>query len=183
MTNSAIKQRSEVGNLLTHSVSGEFITFAGERFYAVYNADRLAPFFTSIVSDSDHWLFVSSTGGLSAGRESPETALFPYITVDKIHESYLHSGTKTILHVDVNGSRYTWEPFNREHDERFVVNRHLYKNSLGNKICFEEVNQDLQLVFRYTWMSSDHFGFVRQCELQNLGDQHVSVMCMFATWH
>jgi hypothetical protein len=175
MTNSAIKQRSEVGNLLTHSVSGEFITFAGERFYAVYNADRLAPFFTSIVSDSDHWLFVSSTGGLSAGRESPETALFPYITVDKIHESYLHSGTKTILHVDVNGSRYAWEPFNREHDERFVVNRHLYKNSLGNKICFEEVNQDLQLVFRYTWMSSDHFGFVRQCELQNLGDQDVSV--------
>ena len=72
---------TEKGN----NVSGEFINMAGERFYAIRNVDQMAPFFISVVSNSDHWMFISSTGGLTAGRVSPENALFPYITVDKIH--------------------------------------------------------------------------------------------------
>ena len=137
------------------TVSGEFLELAGERFYAIHNADKMAPFFISVISDSDHWLFASSTGGLTAGRVSPETALFPYVTVDKIHDNAVHTGCKTILHVNVNGSHYEWEPFNMEHDGLYLVNRHLYKNLLGNKLCFEEINHDLQLVFRYTWATSD----------------------------
>ena len=62
-----------------------------------------------------------------------------------------------------------------EHDGLYVIHRHLYKNLLGNKICFEEINHDLQLVFRYTWATSDSYGFLRQCELQNLGENSVSV--------
>ena len=85
------------------TVSGEFLELAGERFYAIHNADKMAPFFISVISDSDHWLFVSSTGGLTAGRVSPETALFPYVTVDKIHDNAVHTGSKTILHVNMNG--------------------------------------------------------------------------------
>ena len=50
-----------------------------------------------------------------------------------------------------------------------------YKNRLGNKLCFEEINHDLELAFRYTWLTSDSYGFVRQCELQNLGDKQASV--------
>ncbi len=164
--------RDDAGN---DSVSGEFIDLAGERYYAIRNVDRLAPFFISIISHDDHWLFVSSTGGLSAGRVSPETALFPYITVDKIHESSIHTGSKTILRLDMNGVESTWEPFKREHSGRYAFTRSIYKNLLGNKICFEEINHDLQLAFRYTWASSDSYGFVRQCELENLSNRELSI--------
>lgn len=157
------------------AVSGEFIELDGERFYAIHNTDKMAPFFISVISDSDHWLFVSSTGGLTAGRVSPETALFPYTTVDKIHDNAVHTGCKTILHVHKDGEHFEWEPFNMEHDGLYLINRHLYKNLLGNKLCFEEVNHDLQLVFRYTWATSDSYGFIRQCELHNLGESDIKV--------
>jgi len=156
-------------------VSGEFLTLAGERYYAVRNVDKIAPFFINLVSDGDHWLFVSSTGGLTAGRVSPDTALFPYITVDKIHESAPHTGSKTLISTVANGQRHEWEPFNRAHVGRYSTSRNLYKNILGNKLCFEEINHDLQLAFRYCWLTSDIYGFVRRCELENLGQQHRDV--------
>ena len=159
----------------TEEVTGEFLTIGGERFYAIHNADKMAPFFVSVISSNDHWLFISSTGGLTAGRVSPETALFPYITVDRVHESGSHTGSKTILRPNIHGQQHLWEPFNVEHAGRYEIKRNVYKNLLGNKICFEEINHDLQLLFRYDWATSDRFGFVRQCELQNLGDQSVSV--------
>ncbi|MDH3364328.1 MAG: hypothetical protein OEM45_11525, partial [Gammaproteobacteria bacterium] len=96
------------------AVTGEFMEIAGERYYAIHNVDRMEPFFMSVVSGTDHWLFISSTGGLTAGRVSPETALFPYVTVDKIHESTTHTGSKTVLRVSVKGEQYLWEPFNQE---------------------------------------------------------------------
>ncbi len=151
------------------AVKGEFIDFSGERYYAIRNVDQMAPFLISVISDVDHWLFASSTGGLTAGRVSPDTALFPYVTVDKIHESCTHTGSKTLIRVNANGKRIVWEPFDGEHYGRFAIERHLYKNLLGNKLCFEEVNHDLDLVFRYTWSTSASHGFVRLSELQNLG--------------
>ena len=156
-------------------VTGEFLTLAGERYYAIRNVDEMAPFFVSLVSNSDHWLFISSTGGLTAGRVSPSTALFPYITVDKIHESSPHTGSKTLIHVVEDGKRRDWEPFNRAHAGRYSTNRNLYKNLLGNKLCFEEINHDLQLAFRYCWLTSEMYGFVRRCELENLGERDRSV--------
>jgi hypothetical protein len=157
------------------AVSGGFVDFDGERYYVIRNVDRIPPFFISVISSADHWLFVSSSGGLTAGRVSPETALFPYLPVDRIHESHPHTGSKTILRVGAQGRQVNWEPFNREHDERFATSRNLYKSVLGHKLCFEEVNHDLALTFRYTWATSEQHGFVRQCELQNLGDEPVSV--------
>jgi hypothetical protein len=167
----AISAEHGAGN----AVSGEFLTFGGERYYAIRNVDQMAPFFISVISSADHWLFVSSTGGLTAGRVSPDTALFPYIPVDKVHESFPHTGPKTVLRVTADGQRQLWEPFNRECEARFDVSRHLYKNTLGNKLCFEEVNHDLKLSFRYTWMTSDRFGFVRHCELGNTGRRRAQV--------
>ncbi len=158
-----------------NETTGEIINLQGENFYVIRNIDNMVHFFISVVSSSDHWLFISSNGGLSAGRISPETALFPYVTVDKIHESSGHTGSKTLIRIHIDGKEYEWEPFNMEHDGRFQINRHLYKNELGNKLCFEEVNHDLKLVFRYTWMTSDQFGFVRQSELQNLSDLSVDI--------
>ena len=157
--------------------SGEFLERTGERFYAIRDVDRMAPFLISVISSDDHWLFVSSTGGLTAGRVSPETALFPYVCVDKIHDSWAHTGPRTIVRArvhDAEGDHY-WEPFNREHRGRYSVRRNLYKNTLGNKLCFEEINDDLGLAFRYTWSTSDEHGFVRDCELENTGPAPVQV--------
>ena len=113
------------------TVSGEFIDFAGERYYVIRNVDKMEPFFISVISNADHWLFVSSTGGLTAGRVSPATALFPYVTVDKIHESTPHTGSKTLLRIHTNGEQHNWQPFNREHDGRSTVSRQPVQESIG----------------------------------------------------
>jgi len=172
---SAGESRNAPGMACPDPVAGGFVDADGERYYVIRNVDRIPPFFISVISSADHWLFVSSSGGLTAGRVSPETALFPYLPVDRIHESHPHTGSKTILRVGPQGRKVTWEPFNREHDGRFVTSRNLYKSVLGNKLCFEEVNHDLALAFRYTWATSDRHGFVRLCELQNLGDEPLPV--------
>jgi hypothetical protein len=156
-------------------VEGQFINLQGERYYAIRNMQDMSPFFISLISDSDHWLFVSSTGGLTAGRVSPETALFPYAPVDKIHESIGNTGSKTLLQVTKDGKTFKWNAFNNDFNHQYQISQNLYKNVLGDKICFEEINHDLQLAFRYTWMTSDEFGFCRQCELVNLSDQHLLI--------
>ncbi|MGD9265349.1 MAG: hypothetical protein PVJ71_06190, partial [Lysobacterales bacterium] len=157
------------------AVSGEFVNLEGERFYAIHNVDCLEPFFISLISAGDHWLFASSSGGLTAGRVSPATALFPYAPVDKIHDASPHTGSVTLLRVHGSETVHSWEPFNREHDEKFNITRNLYKNILGNKICFEEINHDLALVFRYHWLSSNAYGFVRRCELHNINQSEITV--------
>ena len=153
----------------TKGVSGEFVDRAGERYYRIRNVDEMPAFFVSVISSDDHWLFVSSTGGLTAGRVSPDTALFPYVPVDRIHESLPHTGPCTIVRVHDADRVLYWEPFNRAHRGRYATSRNLYKSTLGDKLCFEEINHDLELVFRYDWSTSAEFGFVRDCELQNTG--------------
>ena len=165
----------DAGEQGKRAVSGEFMDYAGDRWYAIHNVDQMDPFFISVISDVDHWLFVSSTGGLTAGRVSPATSLFPYITVDKIYDSTPHTGCKTILRVQTDDKPQLWEPFNKEHDDRYSVSRNLYKSLLGDKLCFEEINHDLQLSFTYTWMTSDEYGFIRRCHLENLGNEAVVV--------
>jgi hypothetical protein len=169
------QQATDTGTDGPQAVAGEFVDVDGERYYVIRDVDRMPPFFISVISSADHWLFVSSAGGLTAGRVSPDTALFPYLPVDRIHECQPHTGGKTILRVGARGSQRLWEPFNREHDGRYAVRRNLYKSALGDKLCFEEVNHDLALVFRCTWATSDRHGFVRLCELRNLGDEPSTV--------
>jgi len=157
------------------AVTGEFTDFLGERYYRIRDYDQMPPFFMSLVSDDDHWFFASSTGGLTAGRVSPDSALFPYAPVDKIHDSALHTGSKTLIRLERDTTTRVWEPFNREHDHCYPVSRNLYKNTLGDKLCFEEINHELELAFRYTWATSAEFGFVRQCRLRNFGDGAVHI--------
>ena len=156
-------------------VTGGFVDLFGERYYVIRNVDRMPPFSISVISSDDHWLFVSSTGGLSAGRVSPETVLFPYVTVDKIHDSTTHTGSLTILRARIDDEWHDWDPFTAAQNGRHERSRNLYKNTLGNKLCFEEINHDLALAFRYTWLTSDQYGFVRQCELRNLGEHAVQI--------
>lgn len=159
----------------SQSVQGEFITRENERFYAIRNINKMPVFFISVVSHSDHWLFVSSNGGVTAGRVSPETALFPYVPVDKVEDSTPNTGCKTLLSVADGLQSSFWEPFNEALTDNFEITRNLYKNVLGNKLCFEEINHDLQLAFRYTWKTSDTYGFVRDCELENLSGKTLDI--------
>ena len=164
-----MSSKNLVDEQVKNDVHGEFIDMQGDRYYAIRNVHNMAPFFISVVSADDHWMFVSSTGGITAGRVSPETALFPYETVDRLHLSINDTGPKTIVRAEIGGDLQCWEPFNTQHLHRYAVRRNIYKNTLGNKLCFEEINEDLELAFRYTWSLSDEFGFVRDCELHNLG--------------
>ncbi len=152
-------------------VTGSFVDLLGERYYKIANVDKMAPFFISVVSSSDHWLFISSTGSLSAGRIRPENALFPYKSVDHIHESAENTGSKTIIRVQQEGRWVLWEPFNRFHDGLYQVERNLYKNSIGDKIVFEELNHTLKLKFQYSWASSEEFGFVRRAQISDFAGQ------------
>ncbi|GAL11521.1 hypothetical protein JCM19233_2511 [Vibrio astriarenae] len=158
-----------------HAVSGKFIDKHGERFYKISHVDQMAPFFISVVSSSDHWLFISSTGSLSAGRIRPENALFPYKSVDHIHESAENTGSKTIVRVHKAQCVALWEPFNPQHDGLYKVSRNLYKNTIGDKILFEEINHTLGLKFEYSWATSEEYGFVRESQITNLTEEALEV--------
>jgi len=73
-------------------VDGGFVTLFGESYYRITNYDRMPPFFMNLVSSSDHWIFISSTGGLAAGRRNANSALFPYYTDDRIAENAGNTG-------------------------------------------------------------------------------------------
>jgi hypothetical protein len=156
-------------------VHGDYVSIGAERYYRIANYDRMPPFFMSVVSSSNHWLFISSNGGMTAGRRNADNALFPYYTEDKIHDNADHTGSRTIVRVAVDGTRQLWEPFNRQCGALYHISRNLYKNVYGNALMFEEVHHDLELVFRYTWTSSDRFGFVKRAELRNTGSTTRSV--------
>lgn len=151
------------------------VQLAGESYFKISDSDAMRPFFMSIVSDSNHWMFISSNGGLTAGRKNAEYALFPYYTDDKLTEAAEITGNKTILLVHRGDGAQLWEPFSERYDGMYRVSRNLYKNIYGNKILFEEVNLDLELAFRYQWSSSDRFGFVKQSTLINQGKREVTV--------
>ena len=129
----------------------------------------------SIVSDSNHWIFISSNGGLTAGRRNSEYALFPYYTDDKITESAHYTGSKTIFKVQAEDQIKVWEPFSNRFVEQYEITRNLYKNIYGDKLLFEEINHSLQLKFTYRWSTSDQFGFVKESQLQNLNQHNVEV--------
>lgn len=152
-------------------VAGDFVEMEGDVFYKISNCDRMRSFFMTIVSPNDHWLFASSNGGITTGRRSPETALFPYDTDDKITENTKRTGTKTILKITRGDKKYLWEPLSDRHQGIYDVERNLYKNREGCVLIFEEVNHSLGAAFRIFLGTSDAFGFVRKGKLINLHDE------------
>ena len=145
----------------------KIVELEGEKYYKIENHDTIRPFFMSIVSDSNHWLFISSNGGLTAGRKNADFALFPYYTDDKITEFADITGSKTIFQVRLEDKVLVWEPFSERFNDNYKLTRNLYKNFYGNKVIFEEIHNDLQLTFRYQWSSSNLFGFVKKSEIIN----------------
>lgn len=154
-------------NTVQKEVDGSFVEFDDEKFFRISNYDQMPDFFMSIVSDSDHFMFISSNGALTAGRKNKNNALFPYYTDDKIHDYRDKTGSKSIFLVTMESTTFLWEPFTDEAARVYTVRRNLYKSVYGNKLVFEEVNDDLGLCFRYGWYSSDRFGFIKKASLEN----------------
>ncbi len=148
-------------------VNGEQVLINNEAFYKISNVDTMRPFFMSIVSNSNHWMFISSNGGITAGRKNSNSALFPYYTDDKVTESEDVTGTKTLLRVVKNGKEHLWEPFSTLYKGVYNTSRNLFKNSYGNKVIFEEINHDLDLTYIFEWNSSNIYGFVKKSTLIN----------------
>ena len=174
---------------------GKYIDINGEKFYEIRNYDAMQPFFISIASDTDLWMYLSSTGGLSCGRRSPDFALFPYYTDDKITQNYMFTGSRTLVRVNdepednpfglsaddlaslgvESKQPIVWEPFGINNDALFKIERRICKSVTGNKIVFFEFNYTLGLMFGYSWQPADSFGWVRKAFIRNVADRAVSI--------
>jgi len=166
------EQLRQMGNV---EVKGEYVNLEGETFYKIENYNQMKDFFISVVSDSDHWMFISTRGGLTAGRVNSESALFPYYTDDKISDGSPYTGSRTVALATRGDKTSLWEPFSEQYNGIYNITRNLYKNVFGDKLVFEEINHDLSLTFRYAWRTSDKFGFVKTSTLVNNGDSSAQV--------
>lgn len=106
----------------------EPVSVDGKAYFKISNNDKMRPFFMSIVSDSNHWMFISSNGGLTAGRKNSEYALFPYYSDDKITESSEITGAKSIFQIHKNGKSYIWEPFSIRFGDNYNTRQNLFKS-------------------------------------------------------
>ena len=175
MTNKQIYIGNSRANFSDKEIKGKLISFGDEPYYKISNYDAMRPFFMSIVSDSNHWMFISSNGALSAGRKNSDSALFPYYTDDKITESADVTGSKTVIQLHKSDHAQLWEPFSNKYQGVYNITRNLYKSRFGNKIIFEEINKDLGLTYRYQWNSSNKFGFVKKSKIINNTENAISI--------
>ncbi len=83
--------------------------------YKIKNVDHLDPFLMSLTSSDNHWMFISSNGALTAGREKADHALFPYITDNLIHTSLNTTGPKTKINIYKNKEKKVVNATKREH--------------------------------------------------------------------
>lgn len=148
-------------------VKGDFIKINNETFYRISNFDKMPPFLISIVSATDHWMYISSKGGLTAGRRNADNALFAYSNDDILHDVYEITGSKTIIKIADKGKLYLWEPFSENYSGIYSVTRNLYKNISSTEIIFEEINHDLEIKFQYSWTCSEKYGFVKTSKILN----------------
>ena len=162
-------------------MSNQTKTMEDQAYFQIKDVDTMEPFFMNVVSGTDLWTFMSSNGGITAGRRSAEWALFPYETDDRVTASAEYTGSKTLLRRA--GDKRCWEPFSIRSEAEFSLNRNLYKSRIGNSVIFEEINNDWQLAFRWCWTPGDRFGFQREATLENLGATSVKIeMVDHAMW-
>ena len=137
-------------------------------FIEIENYERLPPFFMSLVSRDNLWTYISSLGSLSAGRESEDKVIFPYVTVDKIHDSYGVTGPRTLIEME-DGT--LWEPFSPHVSPEAYSKRVLAKKSLSNCIRFTERSRNESITFSYSWQPAGRFGLARRVHVENHGPE------------
>ena len=151
--------------------TGSFVEFDGEVYYCISGYDAMPPFLMTLAGDTDIWAFITSGGGITAGRVNPDRSLFPYETADRLHDAHHHSGPLTLFRIAGSSPEDIWEPFGKDLRNKYSTERRLYKNVSGTRIVFEETNNTLGLRFRYRWSGADSLGLVRSASLTNLNDE------------
>jgi hypothetical protein len=144
---------------------GSFIDEDGERWYRIVGLDDEAPFFTTLASDSDLWVFASSAGSLAAGKRDADGAFFPYETVDKIHRRWQHTGPRTWLRVIDGAQVELWQPFAPGLAGGSAGARTVAKNLSGTRLRFREEHPTGRLVFEHEWSTGAELGLVRSARL------------------
>ncbi|GJQ62362.1 MAG: hypothetical protein SCALA702_14150 [Melioribacteraceae bacterium] len=175
MKNTNIVLGEQNSRFYEKSVKGEFVTENGETYYKISNYDNMDPFLVSIVSPTDHWMYISSNGGLTAGRKNPDNALFPYTNDDALHDAHSHTGGQTLIKARSGDKFILWEPFFYAMNGLYDLERNLYKDITGTKIIFEEINHDLKLNFRYGWTTSEKYGFIKFSEIRSFSDDKIEL--------
>ena len=142
--------------------------------YRILDTHLMEPFLLTVVSPEEHWMYISSRGGLSAGRVNAQHCLFPYRTDDLLHAVDAFSGPWTGIRV----GEELWEPFTGRAGAQ--ERRHLAKSVLGDRIVFESHHEGLGLVARAWWTFSNEHGFVRTVSLEAAGEHASEVQVLDA---
>ncbi len=172
------KIKKHVSTKKTALPQSGFVTIGNERFFKIADSTRMPSFFMNISSDSDLWLFITSNGGLTSGRVNSGKAIFPYVTTDKLADSIGITGPITIIRIPAaskSKKSTLWQPFHPILDGQYSILRNVYKNTIGNKVLFEEINSNLGLAFRYSWTSCEKFGLVRSAHLENISRKPINL--------
>ena len=118
---------------------GEYLRMNGETWCKISGFDAMETFFMTIVSSSDHWMFIASNGSLTAGRKNPESALFPYYTDDKIIDSPEITGSKTIFRVLKDDKLF----YNINEHSKFYFVHNYYFESENEKDVIAQTEYDI----------------------------------------
>ena len=78
-----------------------------------------------------------------------------------------NDGSKSIFRINHDNQIHIWEPFSERFNDKYSITRNIYKNIYGNKIIFEEIQNDFNLSFQYEWNSSNEFGFIKKSKITN----------------
>ncbi len=151
-------------------ITGSFENINGTEFYKIANSEKLAPFFIQVVSSSDIWIFLSSTGALTAGRKNAQGNIFPYITDDKLALDY-ETGSKTII----KANDKIWLPFEQYGVQKYNITRNIYKSCYANSVIMEEINHDLSLSYEYKYEASEKYGIIKTAKINNLAQKNISL--------
>lgn len=153
------------------------VVICGETFVGIRNVDAMPPFLMSIVSNGNLWVFAGSNSPFTAGRGDADHAIFPYRTADKILGQPGGGGVRSLFLVERDNGLALWEPWQNA-PSPYSVERNLFKSALGTSVIFEEINHDLGLRFAWRLTTSETFGLVRFCTLENLGADTARVRCL-----
>lgn len=156
------------GTRATETSVGEFCEIDGESAYRITGVDLLSPFFMTLATATEVWCFISSSGGLTAGRWNADHAVLPYYTDDKVTENVGNTGGVTLIRDAEQSDAAVWEPFSQTVRPEGCT-RTLTKTILGDSIQFTEDAPTEGLRFSVTWTASQRFGLVRRCRLTNTG--------------
>lgn len=147
------------------STESLFVNINGKEYCKISDYDQIKPFLFTLATSSDLWIHLSTYGGITAGRESSNASVFPYVPEDILHHSN-DTGSKTLVKVFIEGEEFLWQPFDAAVIPMYDIQRNIYKSAFGEEVIFEEINKSLDITFRTKWQTSNKFGFVRTSELE-----------------